>query len=252
MARYFLELSYKGTAYSGFQLQDNAVTIQSEVQRVMQVYFREAFTLTGSSRTDAGVHALQNFFHFDSEREVQPEVAYNLNALLPADIALKGIYAVPATAHSRFDAVAREYAYYIYRKKDPFMADRGWLYPFPLDWERLQQAAGILKEYRDFTSFSKRNTQVKTFNCILEQSEWAREGETLVYRVRGNRFLRGMVRGLVGTMLRVARGNADIAAFRSVIEAKDCTNADFATPARGLFLEKVLYPPALEACLKQG
>ncbi len=252
MARYFLELSYKGTAYSGFQLQENAITIQSEIQRVMQVYFKQSFSLTCSSRTDAGVHASQNFFHFDSQSDIPQEVIYNLNALLPVDIAIKGIYAVPEAAHSRFDAVAREYTYYIYRKKDPFMADRGWMYPFPLDWDSLQEAAGILKEYRDFTSFSKRNTQVKTFDCILEQSEWVKEGESLVYRVRGNRFLRGMVRGLVGTMIRVARGNTDMAAFRAVIEAKDCTKADFATPAKGLFLEKVLYPEALEACLRLG
>ncbi len=250
MARYFLELAYMGTVYSGFQLQANAVTIQSELQRVLGTFYREAFELTGSSRTDAGVHARQNFFHFDSEREILPEVVYNLNAMLPADIVIRGIYPVPEGSHSRFDAVAREYAYYIYTYKDPFMTDRGWLYPFPIDWPKLQQAASLLMEYADFTSFSKRNTQVKTFICQLERSEWVREGDRLVYRVKANRFLRGMIRGLVGTMVRVARGQLELGELREIIEAKDCTRADFATPAKGLFLEKVYYPEALNGFLK--
>ena len=250
MARYFMELAYMGTVYSGFQLQANANTIQSELQRVLGTFYRESFELTGSSRTDAGVHARQNFFHFDSEREILPEVVYNLNAMLPADIVIRGIYPVPEGSHSRFDAVAREYAYYIYTYKNPFMTDRGWLYPFPINGTQLQQAASLLMEYTDFTSFSKRNTQVKSFICQLERSEWVREGDRLVYRVKANRFLRGMIRGLVGTMVRVGRGQLELGELREIIEAKDCTRADFATPAKGLFLEKVCYPEALNGFLK--
>lgn len=249
MPRYFLELSYKGTAYSGFQVQDNAPTIQFEVEKALHTLFRQGFELTGSSRTDAGVHAFQNFFHFDTELDITAKSVYNLNAILPPDIAVHSIYPVPATAHARFDAVAREYKYFIYHKKNPFLPDRGWMYPFPLQLDLLQQAAGIIKEYRDFTSFSKRNTQVNNFNCTIEYSHWEKEGEVLVYRVRANRFLRGMVRGLVGTMLKVGRAQTPVAAFREIIEAKDCSRADFSTPAQGLFLNRVYYNDTLKQLL---
>lgn len=250
MPRYFLELAYKGTAYSGFQVQENANTIQSEVQKALQTLFRKSFDLTGSSRTDTGVHALQNFFHFDSDLTITNGSVYNMNAILPKDITVKGIYQVPAGAHCRFNAIAREYKYFIYRKKDPFMVDRGWLYPFPLDINLLQEAAGILMEYTDFTSFAKRNTQVKTYLCTIELSEWYIEGDSLIYRVKANRFLRGMIRGLVGTMVKLANGQHSIDEFKLIIEGKDCTKADFSTPAQGLFLEKVEYNKELSFCLE--
>lgn len=250
MPRYFLELAYKGTAYSGFQVQENANTIQSEVKKALQTLFRQSFELTGSSRTDTGVHAWQNFFHFDTDLAIQQASIYNLNAILPIDITAKGIYPVPDVSHCRFDATAREYNYFIYRKKDPFMIDRGWLYPFPLDMGLLQQAAHILMEYADFTSFSKRNTQVKTFLCSIERSEWQEEGASLIYQVKANRFLRGMIRGLVGTMVKLARRQLTVAEFRAIIEAKDCTKADFSTPAQGLFLKHVHYGKELSAFLQ--
>jgi tRNA pseudouridine38-40 synthase len=250
MSRYFLELSYKGTAYSGFQVQDNAPTIQSEIEKALRTLFRQAFELTGSSRTDAGVHANQNFFHFDTEQVLIPKHIYNLNALLPQDIAVKAIYRVPETAHCRFDAVAREYKYFIYNSKDPFRNDRAWLFPYPLDIDLLQEGAGILTEYSDFTSFSKRNTQVKTFQCSVEVSEWYKEADNLIYHVKANRFLRGMVRGLVGTMLKLGRGTITINEFRQVIEAKDCSRADFSTPPQGLFLDHVYYNDTLKTHLK--
>lgn len=246
MPRYFLELSYKGTAYSGFQVQENAETIQAVVERALKTLYREDFALTGSSRTDAGVHARQNYFHFDTDTAITSRQLYNLNAILPSDIAVEGIYPVPDTAHCRFDAVAREYKYYIHQSKNPFLTDRAWLYPFPLDMEKLQEAAAVLKDYRDFTSFSKRNTQVNNFNCNIMYSEWSVEGEMLVYQVRANRFLRGMVRGLVGTMLKVGRGKTTMQAFKNVIESKDCRLADFSTPAHGLFLHRVYYNDLLK------
>lgn len=250
MPRYFLELAYKGTGYSGFQVQDNAQTIQAEIEKALQTLFHVSFALTGSSRTDAGVHAWQNYFHFNSELDIQSRSAYNLNALLPPAIAVKGIYRVSDTAHCRFDAIAREYKYFIYRKKDPFMVDRGWLYPYPVDLKLLQQAAGILREYQDFTSFSKRNTQVKTFMCSIAHSEWHAEGDALVYQVRANRFLRGMIRGLVGTMVKLGRGQISVDEFRGIIEAKDCTKADFSTPPQGLFLARVIFGPELNDFLR--
>ncbi|SDW32792.1 tRNA pseudouridine38-40 synthase [Hydrobacter penzbergensis] len=242
MARYFLEVAYMGTHYSGFQVQDHHRTIQSELTRSLEVLFRAPFALTGSSRTDAGVHALQNFFHVDTELELTDKHVYNLNAILLPDVAVKSIRRMPDEAHCRFDAIARAYRYHIYRHKDPFLKDRGWLYPYPLNKALLDEAAGVLMDYRDFTSFSKRNTQVKTFQCTIERSAWETVDNGLVYRVKANRFLRGMVRGLVGTMLKVGREQISIDDFKQIIEARNCTLADFTTPPQGLFLEAVIYP----------
>lgn len=239
MARYFLEVSYKGTNYSGFQTQENAVTIQGEVEKAYAVLQREQLIMTGSSRTDAGVHAHQNFFHFDTDNLLHPQFLYKLNAILPNDIVAKSIRVVGDTAHCRFDARSRTYQYFIYRQKDPFWEDRAWYFPYSLNKDELDKAASILMAVRDFTSFSKRNTQVKNFQCQLMESEWRVEGDCLVYRVKGNRFLRGMVRALVSTMLQVGRGKLSLANFEAIIEAKDCTKASFAAPAQGLFLEEV-------------
>lgn len=241
MPRYFLEVSYKGTAYSGFQSQENANTIQAEVETAFEILQKERLVMTGSSRTDAGVHALQNFFHFDYEGIVNPKFVYKINAILPADIVVKNIRQVSNEAHCRFDALSREYKYFIYQHKNPFLADRAYYFPFTLDMELMQQAAVILKEYSDFTSFSKRNTQVKTFQCSILESRWIEENGCLVYNVKANRFLRGMVRALTATMLKVGRGKISLDEFRQVIEAKDCTKASFAVPAHGLFLVSVLY-----------
>ena len=245
MQRYFLELSYKGTAYSGFQIQDTGITIQSEITDALSTIFRTGFQLTGSSRTDAGVHAVQNFFHFDSEVEITAKHVYNLNAVLPSDIAVKQVRPVGPEAHCRFDALSRSYRYSIYRYKDPFLTDTAWLYPFTIDQALLDQAAAIIMEYTDFTSFSKRNTQVKTFNCSIDLSRWVEHEGLLVYEVSSNRFLRGMIRGLVATMLRVARGSISINDFRKVIESKDCARADFSAPAQGLCLINVAFPASI-------
>lgn len=242
MGRYFIEVAYNGKNYAGFQIQYNAHTVQSEVEKALETFFKQKFNLTGSSRTDTGVHALQNFFHFDTGVEINQKSIYNINAILPPDIAIKNITPVPAEAHCRFDATHRFYKYYIYQFKNPFIDDRAYYFPFTLDFELLKQAAAIIPYYKDFTSFSKRNTQVKTFNCQIIQSEWIKEGDGWVYHVKANRFLRGMVRGLVGTMLQVGRGKMNLEDFKALIEAKDCTKADFAVPGHGLFLVEVGYP----------
>lgn len=242
MPRYFIEVTYHGAAYAGFQVQENAVTVQSELQKALGIFFRQDFFLTGSSRTDAGVHALQNFFHFDFEHDISEKVVYNINAILPPDIAVKGIVAVSPDAHCRFDAVSREYRYFVYHQKNPFLQGRAYYYPYPLDITKLREAAALIKEYTDFTSFSKRNTQVKNFHCNIIESEWQQDENGLVYYVKANRFLRGMVRGLTGTMLQAGRGKIDLPAFRAIIEKKDCTVADFAVPGHGLYLCRVNYP----------
>jgi tRNA pseudouridine38-40 synthase len=245
MARYFIEVAYKGTRYSGFQIQLNANSVQAEIEKAMKIFFREEISLTCSSRTDAGVHALSNYFHFEAEGLPEQiklnEIIYNLNSILPEDIVVKRIFEVSPTAHSRFDAVSREYQYSVYQTKDPFVADRAYYYPYKLDVGKLQEAAGVIKSYTDFTSFSKRNTQVKTFNCNIIKSEWSITNNMAIYNVEANRFLRGMVRGLVGTMLKAGVGKMSIDEFCSIIESKDCTKADFSVPPQGLFLLAVRY-----------
>lgn len=239
--RYFLEVAYKGTRYSGFQVQENANSVQEEVEKAFATLQKDAVTLTGSSRTDTGVHALQNYFHFDYEGIIHPQFVYKMNAILPDDITIKSIRQVKDDLHCRFDAISREYKYFIYRQKNPFLADRAYFYPYTLDIELLQQAAQIVMRYRDFQSFAKRNSQVKTFICDIQKSEWQQEGDTFVYNVKANRFLRGMVRGLTGTMLQVGRKKITLEQFEAIIESKDCTKADFSVPAHGLFLVEVAF-----------
>ncbi|HEY2350632.1 MAG TPA: tRNA pseudouridine(38-40) synthase TruA [Puia sp.] len=242
MFRYFLEISYKGTAYSGFQVQANAGSIQEEVEKAFAVFFRKEVMMTGASRTDTGVHARQNYFHFDFEEIVNKEMIYRLNAILPGDICIRGIFPVPEGAHCRFDAESREYRYYIYGTKNPFLTDRAYFYPYPLNWEDLETAAGLLKEYSDFASFSKRNTQVKHFRCNIFESHWVNEDGESYYRIRANRFLRGMVRGLTGTMLMMGRGQITRDQFVDILEGRQPSKVNFNVPAKGLFLDQIRYP----------
>jgi tRNA pseudouridine38-40 synthase len=245
MPRYFIEVAYKGTHYSGFQVQDNAGSVQEEVEKALAVYFRSTLALTGSSRTDTGVHARQNFFHVDFEGIIEPSSIYNLNAILPADIVILSILPVAAAAHCRFDAVSREYRYYMYREKDPFLADRAYFFPYTLDLQMLGDAAALLLRHTDFTAFSKKRTQVKSFICAIEESRWTIEDGALIYRVRANRFLRGMVRGLVGTMLQVGREKISLERFEEILRQKDNRQVDFSVPGHGLFLFRVNYPVSL-------
>ena len=245
MARYFIEVAYLGAAYAGFQVQENTATVQSEIDKGLSMILRAPVATTGSSRTDTGVHARQNFLHFDFEGPLHPQLQYKMNAVLPGDISVNGIYSVPDDYHSRFAALGRSYEYRLYTHKDPFLRDRGYYFPYKLDFTLLQEAATILEGYTDFTSFSKRNTQVHSFNCAINYSYWTEHEAGLMYHVSANRFLRGMVRGLVGTMLRVGRGKLSIDEFHAAIQAKDCTRVDFAVPPQGLSLIKVAYPDGI-------
>jgi tRNA pseudouridine38-40 synthase len=244
MQRYFIEVRYGGAGYSGFQVQENAVTVQGELERVLAIYTRKRVPLTGSSRTDGGVHARQNFFHFDWSGALGGDWVYHLNAMLPAGIAVSGIYAMPEGAHCRFDAVGREYVYTIYQRKDPFQAGWGWQYPYPLDAKRLQVAAEMVKGLHNFSAFCKRGVQVKTYQCHIEESVWEMGEESWRYRIRGNRFLRGMVRALVGGMLRVGRGQLGEMEWRRMIEEAVGNGVQWLAPAEGLVLDRVIYPDA--------
>ena len=241
MPRYFIEVSYKGTNYSGFQIQQNANSIQAEIEKALKIFYKEDFKLTGSSRTDAGVHALQNFFHFDTESELA-DASYHLNAILPADIVVKKIFLVKSDKHCRFNALFREYAYTIYQQKNPFLQDRAYFFPYEINIELMQKAANELRNHQDFATFSKRNTQAKTTLCTILNSKWTVKENILTYQVTSNRFLRGMVRGMVGTMLQVGRGKLSVEQFINIVKSKDCTKADFSVPPQGLFLLKVEFP----------
>ena len=232
MGRYFLEVSYNGKNYAGFQIQRNAHTVQAEVEKALAIFYKQQINLTGSSRTDTGVHALQNFFHFDYDSAINSNLIYKLSAILPDDIVAKKITQVSDDTHCRFDAVSREYNYYIYNHKNPFLKDTAFFFPYKLDIEKMQQAAAIIKEYTDFASFSKRNTQAKTFVCQITESKWFQQDNCLIYNVKSNRFLRGMVRALVATILKVGRGKLTLDEFKAIIDAKDCTKASFAVPAQ--------------------
>lgn len=246
MARYFIELSYDGTQYGGFQIQQNKATIQGELEKAMETLYRLPLTLTGASRTDAGVHAYQNFLHFDTEIAILPKHIYNLNAILPNNIVVKAIYQVPNEAHSRFDATKRAYIYRIHTQKNPFSEGRSWYYPFPVDLNLMQSAADTLLNYTDFESFSKKNTTVNTFQCNITMAQWSRTEEDIQFNIHSNRFLRGMIRGLVGTMLQVGRGHISIEEWHQIVLSKDEQRVDFSTPAYGLYLSEIIYPDFLK------
>ena len=247
MSRYFIEVGYEGTSFCGFQIQDGQETVQSVVSAALQTVFKEPVALTGSSRTDAGVHAKQNFFHFDTEQFITGKHIYSMNAILPPTVVVSNIYAVAPEAHARFDALSRTYTYTVTTKKDPFLIDKAWHFPFPVSLETLQAMALELPNHQDFEAFSKKNAGNKTNICAIEISNWQIiSPSAFTYTVKSNRFLRGMVRGLVGTMLRIARQSATtkeaVEAFKTVILSKDSSLCDFSTPAKGLVLEIVAYP----------
>ena len=241
MLRYFIEVAYKGTRYSGFQVQQNALTIQSEVEKAFTTIQRQPVILTGSSRTDAGVHALQNYFHFDSAVELHPQLVYKMNALLPPDIVVKAIQQMPAEAHSRFDAISRAYRYRVYQTKNPFLKGLGYYFPYKLDLKAMQEGAALIKEQTDFFAFAKTNTQVKNFNCRILKSEWLQKGEGVyIYSIEGNRFLRGMVRLLTASLLKMGRGQLTVKELESFFTTR--TKCGLSVPADGLFLRSVTYP----------
>jgi len=247
MARYFIEVAYNGTHLCGFQIQDGQETVQSVVSAALQTVLKEPMVLTGSSRTDAGVHAKQNFFHFDTAQVITGKHIYSINSILPPIVVVNGIYSVAPEAHARFDALSRTYTYTVTTKKDPFLIDKAWHFPFPVLLETLQAMALELINHQDFEAFSKKNAGNKTNICAIEISNWQTISPSIyTYTVKSNRFLRGMVRGLVGTMLRIARQSPSkevaVEAFKSVILSKDPSLCDFSTPAKGLVLETVAYP----------
>lgn len=243
MARYVLEVMYDGTKFHGSQIQGEQVTVQLAVNTALSTLLRTPIVSYGASRTDEGVHALCNYYHFDIEGELQFDLLYKCNAIMPDGLAVSKIYkAVNPEFNVRFDAVSRRYRYRIYMRKNPFLHGRALYYPFTLDQDMLHATAAVIKEYEQFESFAKRNSQTKTFNCNIISSYWEQQGEELHYVVEANRFLRGMVRGLVCTQLHIARYGHSIDELRKIIEARDCTKAFFNVAGHGLYLEEIVFP----------
>lgn len=247
MHRYFIYLAYDGTAYHGWQIQPNGVSVQEVLMKALSVVLRRETEIVGAGRTDAGVHARLMVAHFDSDAVLDGvRLADKLNRLLPPDISVYRIREVKTDAHARFDAVCRTYKYYVTLRKDPFARHYAWRIFQPLDFNRMNEAAKMLFDYTDFTSFSKLHTDVKTNNCRIMQAYWEQAGENeWVFTIQADRFLRNMVRAVVGTLVEVGRGKLSVDGFRRVIEEKNRCSAGTSVPGHALFLVDVGYPDDL-------
>ena len=243
--RYFLYCSYKGTNYHGWQIQPNGISVQEVLIKALQTVLRdENLGITGAGRTDTGVHAKIMVAHFDAEIIFLSlsDLCAKLNSFLPADIAVHKIVEVKSNAHARFDALSRRYEYHITLKKNIFKTEYATRIFQPLDFGLMTEAASILKEYHDFTSFSKLHTYTKTNNCIITQAEWTKQGDEWVFTIEADRFLRNMVRAIVGTLIEVGCGKISVDDFRKIIEAKNRCKAGTSALPQGLFLVGVEYP----------
>ena len=246
--RYFLEMRYHGAAYCGWQRQPDQPSVQQTLEQALATLLREPVSVTGAGRTDTGVNASYYVAHFDSPSPLADpcRMVYKLNFILPADIAVMGITPVGAEAHARFDACEREYRYYIEPAKNPFTRALTWQYFVPLDLERMNLAAALLPGFDDFTSFAKLNSNNKTNICRVHSAAWCRlDDGVLLFSIRADRFLRNMVRAVVGTLLEVGRGKLTVAGFRRVIDQKDRCKAGTSVPGNALFLVDVTYPEEL-------
>ena len=244
LKRYFIRLSFDGTPFHGWQVQKNANSVQAELNRALCLLLKDnAIETIGCGRTDAGVHAKQFYAHFESNpiQDIQA-IIHHLNALLPQAIAIHSIVAVEPNAHARYDATSRTYVYRLYQTKDPFLSNRAYFFPHALNFERMNSFARKLKDYTDFSSFSKSNTQTFTNDCVVTFAEWALEQQEWCFRITANRFLRNMVRAIVGTLLNAGMNKISEKDFHEILESKDRSEAGVSVPAHGLYLEEVLYP----------
>lgn len=250
--RYFIELAYKGTNYHGWQYQPGAVSVQETINKSLSILLKTNIDIVGAGRTDTGVHAKQMFAHFDSEVELKEnQLIQKLNSFLPNDIAINGLIKVADDAHARFDATKRTYQYYIHTVKDVFEKEGSYFFQTPLDIKKMNAACKILFKHNDFECFSKVNTDVKTFNCVIFEANWKLKKirdnqdnngiDKLVFTITADRFLRNMVRAIVGTMINIGTGKINIEDFERIIESKDRSQAGFSVPAHALYLTKIDY-----------
>ena len=240
--RYFIELSYNGKNYHGWQIQPDVISVQEKLNSALSTIFQQDIQVVGAGRTDTGVHASQMFAHFDVDKNLKGDFAFKLNSILPKDIVVYKVFLVDDEKHARFDAVSRSYEYKIWLGRNPFLLDFSWqIHSQKPDLKLMNEAAKLLKEYTDFQTFSKVKTEVYTFNCDVTEAFWEQKGEELTFHISANRFLRNMVRAIVGTLLDVGFGKISIDDFRNIIESKNRGNAGLSVPAKGLFLTQIKY-----------
>ena len=241
--RYFIQFAYNGTHYHGWQYQPNAISVQETLNKVFSTLLNQEIDIMGAGRTDTGVHASQMYGHFDTDIVINnPTFIHKANSFLPKDIVIYDIIPVHNDAHARFDATSRTYEYHISSFKDVFQSELHWYTSKKLDIEIMNEAAKLLLDFNDFQSFSKVNTEVNTFNCKITDAFWTKEKENLIFTITADRFLRNMVRAIVGTLINVGLHKITISNFIQIIESKNRKEAGFSVPAKGLFLTKIDYP----------
>ena len=240
--RYFIKLTYNGTQYHGWQYQPNASSVQETLNKAISVVLNTEINLMGAGRTDTGVHAKEMYAHFDFETAFDiPNLVHKLNSFLPKDIVIYDIIPVVSDAHTRFDAVKRTYEYHINTFKNPFLQEQSWYFHQPLDVDLMNEAAKLLFNHTDFQCFSKVNTDVNTFDCSIFEAYWKQENGILVFTISANRFLRNMVRAIVGTLISVGLHKINLPDFDAIIKSKNRDLAGFSVPAHGLYLTKIDY-----------
>lgn len=245
--RYFLEIAYNGTHYFGWQVQPNEMTVQEKIETALSTLLREKIAVTGAGRTDTGVHAKQLFAHFDFEQiDNLSKLKYRLNSFLPKDIAITSIFEVQPRAHARFDATARSYEYLISLEKNPFLEGFVHFVAQQPDLTKMNSAANMLLSYQDFQCFSRSKTDVKTYHCTITKAGWEQKDQLLVFTITANRFLRNMVRAIVGTLLEVGYHKLTLEDFKKIIESKDRNQAGASAPAQGLYLTQIVYPETIK------
>lgn len=240
--RYFIKLAYNGTQYHGWQYQPNASSVQETINKAVSTLLNTEINIMGAGRTDTGVHAKEMFAHFDFEHEIDCQnLVHKLNSYLPKDISIHAVIPVSIQAHARFDATKRTYEYHINTSKNPFSQELSWYFNQQLDIDLMNQAAQLLFNHTDFECFSKVNTDVNTFDCTIFEAYWKREKEQLIFTITANRFLRNMVRAIVGTLVNIGLNKITLADFNAIIASKNRDKAGFSVPAHGLYLTKIEY-----------
>ena len=240
--RYFIELSYNGKNYHGWQIQPDAISVQEKINNALSTVYQKDIQIVGAGRTDTGVHASQMFAHFDIDKLVDDNLEFKLNSILPNDIFIKAIFLVDDEKHARFDALSRSYEYKIWLGRNPFLLDFSWqIHSQKPNVTLMNEAAKLLLDHEDFESFSKVKTNVHTFNCNVTEAFWVQKDNQLTFHISANRFLRNMVRSIVGTLLDVGLDKISISDFKNIIESKNRSNAGLSVPAKGLFLTQIKY-----------
>jgi tRNA pseudouridine38-40 synthase len=244
--RYFLDISYRGTSFSGWQSQKNARSVQEEIEKSLKLLFRQEISILGSGRTDAGVHAFQQIAHFDSDEIKDISlIKHKLNAMLDSDISINKLFPVKEEKHARFDAIARTYIYLIHQHKNPFKKDLSYFFSPQIDVELINRASEIIRGHQNFECFSKVHTEVNHFNCDIYEAHWMEDAGEHVFRIKANRFLRGMVRAVVGTLLDIGLKKITLEDLKKILDSKDRSKAGRAVPPDGLYLTKVDYPDTI-------